>query len=418
MFQSDSNHHKEYSVSGALEDWQNNVAMLCVGNAGLMFTLSVSFAGALLKPCNVDGIGFHWFGDSSKGKTTGLKMAASVWGNWENYKRAWKTTANGLEGAAALFNDGLLALDEIGDGDPKEISEALYLLANGTGKQRANVLGHAKNVTTWRVAVLSNGEYSIESHLAKKGITVQAGQLVRFLQIPIWGEHGAFDELHGSESGWAFSNRVTKNAELYHGEAGRTYLEKITASNLDELPPALHSALEGFIKQHGELSPQEARAAKSFALVGIAGELATDYGITGWNSGSAMDSALFCFQKWRDYRGAGDIEPQRIKESVQAYVETFGDARFTCTTDETRLHGERAGYWRGDDDGRVWLFTKPGLQQATQGMDFKRVVNVLLSEGWLITDGEGKLTTKARLKINDDAGTRFYAVRVGGGHAE
>jgi len=417
MFQSESNDHKEYGVSGSLNDWQNHVAALCVGNAGLTFTLSTAFVGALLKLCNVDSFGFHWFGPSSKGKTTGLKMASSTWGNWENYKRVWKTTANGLEGAALLFNDGLLALDEIGDGDPKEISEALYMLFNGTGKMRANVLGHARNVSTWRVAVLSNGELPIESHLAKKGITVQAGQLVRFLQIPIWGEHGAFDELHGSESGWAFSNRVTKNAELYHGEAGRAYLDKLTTSDLSQLPAQLHTALEKFISMNASLSDQEARAAKSFALVGIAGELATDYGITGWNSGAATQAALLCFQKWRDYRGAGDIEPQRIKESVQAYVETFGDARFTCTADETRLHGERAGYWR-EDGGRVWLFTKPGLQQATQGMDFNQVVDVLQNEGWLLTNGDGKRTTKVRLKINDDAGTRFYAVRVGGSHAE
>ncbi|MFU8790398.1 MAG: DUF927 domain-containing protein [Methylobacter sp.] len=417
MFQSESNDHKEYSVSGTLSDWKNHVAALCVGNAGLMFTVSTAFVGALLKPCNVDSFGFHWFGPSSKGKTTGLKMSSSAWGNWENYKRVWKTTANGLEGAALLFNDGLLALDEIGDGDPKEISEALYMLFNGTGKMRANVTGQARQVATWRVAVLSNGELAIESHLAKKGITVQAGQLVRFLQIPIWGEHGAFDELHDSESGWAFSNRVTKNAELYHGEAGRAYLEKLTTSDLSALPVQLHTALEGFIRQHETLSDQETRAAKNFALVGIAGELATDYGITGWNSGAAMQSALLCFQKWRDYRGTGDIEPQRIKESVQAYVETYGDAKFTCTTDATRLHGERSGYWR-DDNGRVWLFTKPGLQQATQGMDFKRVIDVLQSEGWLITGSDGKNTQKVRLKTNDDAGTRFYAVRVGSGHAE
>lgn len=168
LFQTESNNHQEYSTAGTLGEWRSSVAALCVGNPIMLFTVSTAFAGALLKHCNMDGIGFHIFGDSSRGKTTGLKLAASVWGNWEKYKRVWKSTSNGLEGAAALFNDGLLTLDEIGDSDPKELADSLYLLGNGTGKQRANVLGNAKAVKTWRTAILSNGEKTIEAHKHRK----------------------------------------------------------------------------------------------------------------------------------------------------------------------------------------------------------------------------------------------------------
>lgn len=412
MFNSENNHHNEFDTAGTLINWRDNVAALCVGNAGLMFTCSTAFVGALLQPCNVDSFGVHWFGESSKGKTTGLKMAASVWGKWKTYKRTWKSTANGLEGAALLFNDGLLTLDEINDGDPKEISKAIYTIFNGTGKQRATMQGHAKNVANWNVAVLSNGESDIETFLGKYGIAVQPGQLVRFLQIPIWGRYGAFDELHGSSSGWEFSNRVTKNAELLHGEAGRAYLEKLTVSDLNLLPEKLHIALEGFTRKYGQLSDQENRAAKSFALVGVAGELATDYGITGWNSGDAMQSALLCFDQWRDHRGVGDIEPQRVKNAVQAYVETFGDARFTSTNDGILLHGMRSGYWRNDNVGRIWLFTEPGLKEATPGLDLKSVINVLQREGWLITDSDGNHKVRARIKAKDNVGTRFYSIRI------
>lgn len=84
------------------------------------------------------------------------------------------------------------------------------------------------------------------------------------------------------------------------------------------------------------LSSQEARAAKRFALVALAGELATEYGITGWNRGDACKGVKECFNQWSAFFGSGDTEDRQIKEAIQAYVEMYGDARFTHTNDDTR----------------------------------------------------------------------------------
>jgi putative DNA primase/helicase len=420
LFQSESNAHPEYGTAGTLAAWRSQIASLCVGNPLLMFTVATAFAGTLLKPCNMDGIGFHIFGDSSKGKTTGLKLAASVWGEWGKYKRVWKTTANGLEGAAALFNDGLLALDEIGDGDAKDISEALYMIGNGTGKQRANVLGHAQAVRTWRVAVLSNGEKTIEAHLAQKGLTVKAGQLVRFLQIPLSGQHGAFDNLHGLADARTLADTLAKHANHVYGVAGRAYLTQLTQDpdTLTQCPQHLDTALKQIGHRFGELGAQETRAAKAFALVGVAGELATQYGVTGWPEGAALAAALQCFGDWRGYRGEGDTEPQHIKTAVADYIEKFGDARFTSTDDDTRLHGERSGYWREDSQGRQWLLTESGLKEAAKGFDLKQVVEVLKTAGWLIPDSEGKNKRRANFRYNETDKNRFYTLIIGGSTAE
>lgn len=65
---------------GTLAQWQMNVAMPCRNNNYLIFALCQSFAGALLEFSNMESGGFHLYGASSKGKTTALQCAASVWG--------------------------------------------------------------------------------------------------------------------------------------------------------------------------------------------------------------------------------------------------------------------------------------------------------------------------------------------------
>ena len=62
--------------------------------------------------------GFHYRGDSSGGKTTALKLAASVYGG-TSYLQRWRSTDNALEATAAQHSDCLLILDELAQTDPK-----------------------------------------------------------------------------------------------------------------------------------------------------------------------------------------------------------------------------------------------------------------------------------------------------------
>jgi Domain of unknown function (DUF927) len=46
-----------------------------------------------------------------------------------------------MEGVAALFNDNLLAFDEISQCSPHDVGKIVYSLANGVGKQRTSRTG-------------------------------------------------------------------------------------------------------------------------------------------------------------------------------------------------------------------------------------------------------------------------------------
>lgn len=376
IYQSGERGHDEHTMTGTLEGWQENISALAVGNPLLMMALSAAFAGPLLAKCNAEGGGIHFVGDSSTGKTTIIEAACSIWGG-PNYRRSWRSTANGMEGAAALFNDCLLALDEISECDPREVGAIIYALGNGRGKQRASRSGSARGVTRWRCVILSSGERTISTAMLEGGQRAKAGQSVRLLDIPAARAFGAWDSLHNMQTGTAFSDAIKRASTTDHGHAGRAFLEQLTrdprdlSALLEEMKSLSEFSIEG-----GE--GQDKRAAGRFAMFALAGELATEYGVTGWQEGEAIKAAAESFKAWRDLRGRGNDERRQIAEQILAFIERHGDGRFSDAdaTGEPPTR-DRAGWWRDTIDGREYLFTASGMREALKGFDFKRALDVL-----------------------------------------
>ena len=259
-----------YTKSGALEEWKTNVAALCVGNPFLILAVSSAFAGPLLELCNIPGIGFHFYGDSTNGKTTALAACGSVWGP-PSFVLTWRSTSNGLESQAAIRSSTSLALDESHMVDPKVLNDAIYLLANGVAKARMTKEMAPRDVARWRLSVLSSGERSIESHLGAARIDHKAGQGIRLADIPVSGNFGLFDHLHERKDGSGFADEIRNAAAKFYGHAGPLFVQRLIDKAVSP-----GSALAALLPRFGEdLSAQEQRGARAFALVALAGEFAT-----------------------------------------------------------------------------------------------------------------------------------------------
>ena len=407
IFQSGERGHEEHTQAGTLAGWRDGIAAKAVGNPLLMLAVSASFAGPLLQRCNPEGGGFHVVGDSSTGKTTMIEAACATWGG-PGFKRSWRATANGMEGAAAMFNDCLLALDEISECDPKEVGAIVYALGNGRGKQRASRSGNARGVTRWRCFVISSGERTIATTMQEGGHRAKAGQSMRLLDIPAAQAYGAWDALHGASSPAAFSDAIKRTAAQHHGQAGRAFLEKLTfdasdlCAMLEEVKAAPMFATDG-------TEGQDKRAAARFALIGLAGELATDYGVTGWPVGAAGDAAAHGFKLWQSMRGKGNDERRQILQRVSGFIERHGDGRFSDadTTNDVQIR-DRAGWWRDTSGGREYLFTTDGMREATRGIDFKRALDVLQEAKALPTPGANG--ERARFIRIAGRGVKLYPV--------
>lgn len=411
-FQSEHAAHDDFTRAGTLEGWKKEVAAMCSGNPVLILGVSSSFVGPLLKIAKLQdhgGAGLHLEGDSSRGKTTVLQCGASVWGA-PGFVRTWRATANGLEATSAALNDTCLILDEISECSPHEIGAIVYSIANGHGKQRAKRTGGARESAKWRVFLLSSGERSIGAHMSEAGRKIKAGQEIRLLDVPVTKQkHGCFDELHGYPNGRAFADALKTATAKHYGHAGPLFVKKLL-SDIQDLPRLLDQVTrhQGF---HAKDGP-EGRAASTFALVGMAGELAIEYGIAPWEQGAALRAAMWAFNEWRKFRGSGQTESRQVLQAVRDFILRHGDSRFSMFGDSGVTIRDRAGYWKGSENGRIYLFHSGALREAVPGYDMGRILDGLEQAGWIAERESGKRSNKYKV---DGRSVSLYAVCMGEG---
>jgi putative DNA primase/helicase len=226
VLQLTNNHSNDFSTFGSFEEWQL-LSKLCRGNTRLQLAVSLAFTPPLLEHLGVESGGIHLLGNSSTGKSSAGKVAASVWGSLE-YTKTWRATANGLESQALSHNDTLLCLDEIGQLDPYQAGEVAYLLANGQGKIRANAHGGSRKSSNWRLLFLSTGEISLKDLMLQAGKKLRAGQEVRVIDVPAdTGKYGVFENLHGYADGAKFADALGKMASKSYGYASKKIYQAI-----------------------------------------------------------------------------------------------------------------------------------------------------------------------------------------------
>jgi uncharacterized protein (DUF927 family) len=397
LFEMDGTH--TFKLKGTLAGWRDEVARLCRGNSRLVFAVSLAFASPLLQPAGAESGGFHLKSNSSDGKTTALRVAASVCGGPE-YMQRWRATGNGLEALAMQHCDAPLLLDEIAQIDPKEAGDVAYMLANSSGKVRSERTGtRTRARLSWRLLFLSAGEIGLAQHMAEAGKMVRAGQELRLAEIPAdaGAGLGVFESLHDLENGSSFAKALDVATRKQHGTAFAAFLDRLTKS-LDGIGDELHKAMKVFEERFlsNEASGQARRVAHRFALVGAAGELATGWEITGWEPGEAMAAAGRCFKDWLAGRGGeGNQEERAMLAQVREILNRYGESAFTdwdrpaMNDTHAAVRSDRMGYRRsikdGDNIGDVHYYVFPDLfrTRLCKGFDAHTVGKLLVARGYV-----------------------------------
>ena len=412
LFQSDAPTEGTFAQRGTLDQWRERIGRLCVGNSRLMFAASCAFAGPLLAWAGgTDGGGVHLMGDSSCGKTTALKVAASVWGG-RDYLQRWRATDNGLEGMAAQHSDALLCLDELAQLDAKVAGESAYMLANGQGKSRAGRTGAARPRLSWRLLFLSAGEIGLAEHMSEANKRTRAGQELRMIDLPAdaGAGRGVFEALYEFDSGGTLAQHLARATEGTYGTPGRVWLEWLT-ERTEGLARTLRERMDAI---EGQFVPEAAagqvqRVGRRFALVAAAGELATEAGVTQWPAGEAINAARACFNAWIEARpgGIGLTEDAQMLRQMRGWFGLHGDSRFKPwqrTDSDNKPTTPLMAGWRKEimGDGRntagelvsgpvsrEWYVYRDVFRtEACKGFTDKAALRLLFDRGHLVREGK------------------------------
>ena len=437
VFQTIGKGEHKYFTSGSLNDWRENIARYAVGNSRLVFAISAAFAACLITPLNyLESFGFHFRGRTSKGKTTTVMVAGSVWGGdgvKGNY-RPWRMTDNALEAVAALHNDALLCLDEIKQADPRKVLNILYMLGNNEGKGRLQKTIQLRKSFSWKTLFLSTGEFGLNEIAAQTNERSYGGVKTRFVELPaeVKKGQGLFENIHGFEHSAAFVSALRENCLKYYGTAIIEFLNSIIPQ-LEEIKKdwidfreIFTSDVESWI---GTDPPAEVRRVVGhFALVAYAGRLVSD--LCGWDENEVFNAVEIIFKDWFATQSDKGADADDAIKQVRLFLSRYGDARFellektapqsnsplmVSVPPTDRKPFDRAGYRKvitnniGNDEETIfYILPEVFEKEICKGFDKTEVANDLNRAGFLITD-HGRLQKSQKIP-NHEKAVRFYAV--------
>ncbi len=160
----------DINPKGSRDVWLKMVLDLIIGHipleAALTAGLSAVVFGFIGDKINMECPIYHFYGDSSTGKTTAAMLAVSPFGapTAKGLLRNWNTTANALIGSLAGVSGIPIFFDEASMSAIKDFTATLFTIASGQEKGRSTKEGENRPVKSWQTVVGSTGEFSLLSN--------------------------------------------------------------------------------------------------------------------------------------------------------------------------------------------------------------------------------------------------------------
>lgn len=411
LFESEGPRVNSFKTRGTLAEWRAEVAELCAGNSRLLFACSVAFAAPLVHLTGAENGGVNLIGSSGIGKTTVLRVGASVCGS-PDYLERLRATDNGLESTFLGKCDAPAFLDEMGQLGPQIAGEAIYMAANGQAKARATRTGGMRERGSWRTLFLLSSEVSLAGHMAEAGKAPKAGQQTRLADVSVdaGAGLGAFEDLHLYASGHEFAQALARACSSQYGTAYTAFLSRLMHERGPRLLDHLREQIRLFERKHltDSAEGQARRVAARFGLIGAAGELAREWLELPWGEGEAMRAAGNLFSTWLSSRGGeANQEERAMLAQVRDFLTRHGEARFTDwdrPASDTDARGprviNRAGFRRitfetsgrppEDQETEYLIFPQVWAGEVCKGHDPGAVARLLTKRGALKTGDDGR----------------------------
>jgi putative DNA primase/helicase len=409
-----------YRCKGTLLEWQNAIGKYAEGNSRLQGGILMALVGSVLTPIDHEGFGLHYLGASSVGKSTASHVACSIYGS---ELKTYRTTDNSAEALGLLSNDNILIIDEISQVGADAFYEMVYMLFNGQGKARMTRGAEARPISTFRLALFSNGEISGEAKVKESRVNrhYKAGQAIRMMDVPADVGHGfgIFDTIFTFEDSASFTKHLREASQLYCGSVGEAWLTLLTEHKkevLNKIKQVAFAFEQKPLESKGD--NQVGRAKNHFGLMAGVGEVAIEAGILNWEQGSAIKACEVLFNAWLNQRGGLEShEVITFVKEVTTFLHEQGSNRFEPVIEDdtdgmpiTTKTRDRMGFSKMVDKIiEYYAFPSAFDKELIKGGDKKTLLSALVEKG--ILEREEKHFAKLK-RISGMKPTRFYVLKL------
>ena len=376
---------------GNLEKWKETVRKVRrSGRQEPLVFMAAAFASALVGLLNEQSFIVNLYGETGRGKTVCMKLAASVWGDPARYISESNSSLPSLEHTQGLLNHLPLMLDDLskvqwkGQDKRRTLSNVIYnLTASGRGLQNQD--GTARTVPTWQNITLTN----MERPLTDGGM--QGGAINRVLDFEI-------------EDGNIFQNvpELLSSINENYGLAGKVFIETL----LEAKDSLIHDLSKRIEDSEAELKRALSAAGvqktdkqiKPLAIIFVADKLIDDL---------LFEDGIHINQRY----GIDTLKnADEVSEGARAYRELIGMYELEYAKFST-ASGVYDGYEWGYSEKDLVYFKSTAFRNIVEGQGFNasQLLQWLDTQGLLIKNSKSGYTCKKTFN-----GERFtcYCVRI------
>jgi uncharacterized protein (DUF927 family) len=241
-------------AKGEYEKWLNVVNK--VSNFPLpMIALYASLSTPLIKILEVPNYGVDFSGMTSTGKTTNLRLSASVYGQPDeslssSMTRTWDSTNVAAERICELLSDLPMILDDTKRSKPWAVGSKIYMIISGQGRGRGSKAG-LRETQSWRTTLISSGEAAAITYTTDAGARAR---LLTFRGSPF-----------GDTANHELVNEVNSVIKNNYGHAGKIWI-KWLIDNKNHWG-SFREELEVIKSKFNPTTGVEARLAEQFAII-------------------------------------------------------------------------------------------------------------------------------------------------------
>jgi putative DNA primase/helicase len=387
----------KYRTRGTLQDWQDQIWALCLGNSRLIFALSLAAAPLILPLIKGPRSGgFQLVGDPETGKTCAAMAAGSFSGCHRaegrrqlGFGESWNTTQGKVEVTALAHNHSLLILDETkraGKNDYERAQAVVNMavgLAEHTERERLTNPGSARSCCCY---FFSTSNYSLDELGERGGLEIDDAERGRLVDVvlPVNG-HGLYEVLHGFPDGGKLTDELKARSCRFFGTPRHEFARRLAKQRTEDerrLKRWLNRRRQQYLKElqveankllseNPKAKPPLERASGKFATVYAAGALAIRYGVFPVERKQLLTAILACqLDSLRASVTAKKAPAPSPKDKLLGYLRQhrpeFMDLDATRPALGTHKFGLAPGYaatFKGDK----WLYLTPNKLDALIG---------------------------------------------------